>query len=223
MQPSTAPDTLRAGRTPHGAPSHTTTRGRPARRVLGLGGALLLGGVLAAACGSSSSTASSKPASPKASAPASSTATSTPTVEALRTSDGTVLATPTGQTLYLLTSEAGGAIKCTGSCLSIWHPLTLPSGTSAPVAGTGVAGTLGVVHRTNGEVQVTDNGYPLYTFVEDTQAGQTKGEGIHFPGGGVWYLVSASATSASASPVTGASSSSAASSAQSAPSYGGGY
>jgi predicted lipoprotein with Yx(FWY)xxD motif len=223
MQPSIAPDTLRAGRAPHGAPGHTTARGRPARRVLGLGGALLLGGVLAAACGSSSSTASSKATSTKASTPASSSAASTPTVEALRTSDGTVLATPSGQTLYLLTSEAGGAIKCTGSCLSIWHPLTLPSGMSAPVAGKGVAGTLGVVHRTNGEVQVTDNGYPLYTFVEDTGPGQTKGEGIHFPGGGVWYLVSASATSASASPVTGPSSSSATSSAQSAPSYGGGY
>jgi predicted lipoprotein with Yx(FWY)xxD motif len=222
MQPQTPPDALRAGRAPGGAPCHTTTRGRPARRVIGLGGALLLGGVLAAACGSSSSTASSAPSSAKGSSPATSTGTSTPTVEALRTSDGTVLATPAGQTLYLLTSEAGGAIKCTGSCLSIWHPLTLRSGASAPVAGKGVAGTLGVVHRTSGEVQVTDNGYPLYTFVEDTGPGQTKGEGITFPGGGVWYLVSASATSASASPVTG-SSSAATSSSASAPSYGGGY
>lgn len=185
---------------------------RPGRRSLAVAGVLVASSMLAAACGSSSSTAASPSTTAKSttttasSSSSSSTSTTTmsssATVDAAESAYGKILVDAKGYTLYLLSSEASGAVKCKGACLKIWFPVTLPSGMSKPVAGSGVKGTLGVITRSDGTKQVTDNGYPLYTFVRDTKAGQTNGEGIKFPAGGVWYVVSASATSPSATAVT---------------------
>ena len=48
---------------------------------------------------------------------------------------GSVLATPSGKTLYLLTADPSGGSKCTGSCTSQWPPLTAKG---SPTAGPGV-------------------------------------------------------------------------------------
>jgi predicted lipoprotein with Yx(FWY)xxD motif len=189
-------------------------RPRPSRRSLAVVGVLAASSMLAAACGSSSSTASSPTTTAKSttttttasSSMSSSTSTtmtsSNATVDAASSAYGKILVDAKGYTLYLLSSEAGGMVKCQGGCLKIWLPVTLPSGMSKPVAGSGVQGTLGVITRSDGTKQVTDNGYPLYTFVRDTKPGETNGEGIKFPAGGVWYVVSATATSPSATAVT---------------------
>jgi predicted lipoprotein with Yx(FWY)xxD motif len=42
------------------------------------------------------------------------------------------------------------------------------------------------ITRTDGTTQVTYNGWPLYYYAKDQQAGDTTGEGV----GSVWYLVS---------------------------------
>jgi hypothetical protein len=49
---------------------------------------------------------------------------------------------------------------------------------------------LGTTRRSNGSRQVTYNNHPLYTYVLDKRAGQTKGEGIS-AFGARWYAVSA--------------------------------
>jgi predicted lipoprotein with Yx(FWY)xxD motif len=188
----------------------SVTSSRKARRTLAVAGVLAASAMLAAACGSSSSSASSPTTTAKSTtttaAPSSTSTTtmsSSATVEAKDSAYGKILVNSKGYTLYLLSSEANGAVKCTGGCLKIWLPVTLPSGMSKPVAGMGVKGTLGVIMRSDGTKQVTDNGYPLYTFVKDTKPGQTNGEGIKFPGkgGGVWYVVSATSTSPSTTAV----------------------
>jgi len=206
-------------------------RSRPSRRSLAVVGVLAASSMLAAACGSSSSTASSPTTTAKSttttasSSMSSSTSTtmtsSNATVDAASSAYGKILVDAKGYTLYLLSSEAGGMVKCQGGCLKIWLPVTLPSGMSKPVAGSGVQGTLGVITRSDGTKQVTDNGYPLYTFVRDTKPGETNGEGIKFPAGGVWYVVSATATSPSATAVTAKMGSS--SSSSSGTSYSTGY
>ena len=79
---------------------------------------------------------------------------------------GTVLVNGKGQTLYLLTSEKGGKITCTASngCTQVWPETTLPSGTTAAKAGTGVKSSLlGTVKGAGGAMEVTYNGWPLYT------------------------------------------------------------
>jgi predicted lipoprotein with Yx(FWY)xxD motif len=122
---------------------------------------------------------------------------------------GSILVDAKGMTLYTLSSEAGGKIQCTGACLSTWPPVLLPAGTTAPTAGTGVTGTLGVVTRPEGGTQVTYNGFPLYTFAGDQAAGDTNGEGIPDPPG-VWHVVqvaAASATTATPAPTSAPASS----------------
>ena len=91
---------------------------------------------------------------------------------------GSVLVDANGMTLYYDDQESGGTIVCTGSCASIWPPLLLPSGVSAPKAGSGVdASKFGTIDRPDGGTQVTYAGMPLYLFTGDT-AGQATGQGF---------------------------------------------
>jgi predicted lipoprotein with Yx(FWY)xxD motif len=84
-----------------------------------------------------------------------------------------VLTTMKGHTLYSLSVEKHGKFICTGSCLSIWHPLVVPKGVEpkGPVA-------LGTVKRPDGRTQVSFKGRPLYSFGSDTKKGEANGEGI---------------------------------------------
>ena len=91
-----------------------------------------------------------------------------------------------GMTLYLYTKDSPGTTTCYDKCASAWPPL-LTSGASQ--AGGGVdASKFGTTTRTDGTTQVTYNGWPLYYFAKDKQAGDTTGEGV----GSVWYCISAS-------------------------------
>lgn len=125
-----------------------------------------------------------------------STQQSSATVQVVTNSTfGPILANGQGMTLYTLSSEANGAFTCTGSCLSVWHPLLLPAGTTAPTIGTGVTGTIGIITRPEGGTQVTYNGFPLYTFVGDSAPGNATGDGI-VSFGGTWHVVKIAATPA---------------------------
>ncbi len=77
--------------------------------------------------------------------------------------------------------------------------MTLPSGTSTATGGSGVSG-LTVVTITGGK-QVADKGLPLYTFAQDTAAGDTKGEGLS-GFGGTWHVVKLGAPAAASSTTT---------------------
>jgi predicted lipoprotein with Yx(FWY)xxD motif len=93
----------------------------------------------------------------------------------------------TGRSLYLFEKDTGGKPTCYGTCAQGWPPL-LTSGT--PAAGTGAgASLLGTVKRTDGTVQVTYAGHPLYFFAGDSTTGDIKGENVHAFGAD-WYLVS---------------------------------
>jgi len=94
------------------------------------------------------------------------------------TSLGDVLAGPNGLTLYTKSGDSATVSTCTGACATAWPPLTVASGATA-TAGTGVTGTLGTLTRTDGTIQVTYKGLPLYYWQGDTQAGDTTGQGIN--------------------------------------------
>ena len=55
----------------------------------------------------------------------------------------------------------------------------------------GVTGTFGTITRSDGSVQATFDGHPLYTFVGDTAPGQANGNGLN-AAGGLWHEVTAS-------------------------------
>ena len=58
-----------------------------------------------------------------------------------------------------------------------------------PAAGPGVrASLLGTTKRTDGKLEVTYNGHPLYYFVSDRSPGQATGQGLNQFGAPWWVL-----------------------------------
>jgi predicted lipoprotein with Yx(FWY)xxD motif len=113
---------------------------------------------------------------------------------------GTFLTGPNGKTLYTHAGDSMNTSTCTGECLTAWPALTVASG-QQPTAGSGVTGTLGTFSRSDGGLQVTYNGLPLYYWQGDTKAGDTTGQGVN------GFTVALVAGSASGTPAASASSS----------------
>jgi predicted lipoprotein with Yx(FWY)xxD motif len=101
---------------------------------------------------------------------------------------GKVLVDAKGFALYSPVQEKSGTIRCTGSCTSIWLPLTTKGMPSAP------AGLqLGTVMRPDGKTQVTFKGKPLYLFAEDSSPKSVTGNGVSDNFGGrsfTWHVAS---------------------------------
>ena len=83
----------------------------------------------------------------------------------------TILVTSQGLPLYIYRPDTATKSLVTGGLARLWPPLTAPA-----VAGAGVTGKVAVLKDVNGQ-QVTYNGHPLYTFVDD-HAGQVTGQGV---------------------------------------------
>jgi predicted lipoprotein with Yx(FWY)xxD motif len=169
------------------------------RHLLKLPLPALAASLLIAACGSSSTSSSTTRASSTHAAAQRSSSSSVVVVKSASSSLGTILVDSQGLTLYHLSGEVNGKFICTSSaCLGVWHPLiATSSGTPS-----GEVGSLGTIKRPEGTVQVTYKGTPLYTFTGDTQAGETKGQGIKDVG--TWSAVVNS--SSSTAPSTSSSS-----------------
>jgi predicted lipoprotein with Yx(FWY)xxD motif len=135
-----------------------------------------------AACGGSTNTSTASTPAPTAT-PAPVLKTTTATVG---TASKTIMTDANGMTVYYYTPDKGaGKVTCTGTCLQNWPPVLLASGVTKPVGDKGVTGTLGTIASPNGGTQVTYNGWPVYTFVKDTKAGDTTGQNV----GGKWFVV----------------------------------
>src|SRR5262245_13139738 len=108
-------------------------------------------------------------------------------VVALRpTVTGKVLVAANGRTLYMFTADRRNVSNCYGQCT-----LLATANRDQAVRGHGLARVHpGTTKRNDGKLQVTYGGHPLYLFIKDTKAGDTKGQGfVHF--GGAWWVVSA--------------------------------
>ena len=166
-----------------------------------LSGGLALGtAATVAACGSSSaSTAAGSPStaagSPSSSAPAGASSAASATISAKSVPGvGTVLVNGQGQTLYMLTSEKGGKITCTqaNGCTQAWPETLVTNGATTAKAGSGVQSSLlGTVKDASGNLEVTYNHWPLYTFSGDSGPGAAKGQGLT-SFGGTWYVLNGS-------------------------------
>jgi predicted lipoprotein with Yx(FWY)xxD motif len=153
---------------------HPSQARRPPQRVLRRAAALTglaAAAALVAACGSSAGNTASSGASRSGGT----AATANAVVAARHLSGiGTALVNSSGMTIYTPKSpaEGSGNIKCTGSCLSFWFPVTA---SSPDPAASGLPGKLGTIHLPDGETQLTYDGRPLYTFRLDTSPGQAHG------------------------------------------------
>jgi predicted lipoprotein with Yx(FWY)xxD motif len=110
---------------------------------------------------------------------------------------GQILVDESGMTVYLFLADSGTASTCYTSCAAIWPPV-LTTGT--PQAGAGAqASLLGTTTRTDGKVEVTYAGHPLYYFVKDKVAGDVTGQGIN-GFGALWWVLAPSGASITIKP-----------------------
>jgi predicted lipoprotein with Yx(FWY)xxD motif len=107
-------------------------------------------------------------------------------------SAGEHLAGPNGHALYVFKTDSANTSTCTDTCAQNWPPLTVAAGTTP--SATGVAAHLGTITRSDGSLQVTANGMPLYYFAGDASATDINGQGKN----GVWFLAATDG-----SPLTG--------------------
>jgi predicted lipoprotein with Yx(FWY)xxD motif len=156
--------------------------------------ALAAAALIAAGCGSSSSTPAGSGSTHTG------TTASGSTLKTAKIGGATVLTNAKGFTLYWFAPDTSTTSKCNGSCATFWPPVQGPA-----TAGAGVTGTLGTITRSDGATQATYNGHPLYTFKEDTAPGQNKGNGLN-ASGGLWHEVTVSGADPAASPSASSSS-----------------
>ena len=97
-----------------------------------------------------------------------------------------------GYVVYTYAKDSkDGAPTCTGSCASVWAPVT-----GMPKAGPAdtFPASFGVVTGAGGTKVITYNGYPLYT-LKGAGALSTKGNGME----GKWHVIKLSAKDVTAS------------------------
>jgi predicted lipoprotein with Yx(FWY)xxD motif len=149
------------------------------------------GAALLAACGTST---------PSGSPPANSGASGSVAIETHSTSQGTVLSTAQGKTIYWFAIDTPTTSNCSGSCATFWPPVI---GTPTAMAGTSLPHGFGTITRSGGQIQATYDGHPLYTYMGDTSAGQDSGNGKNLSGG-LWWAMTPTGAKLSASSGTSA-------------------
>jgi predicted lipoprotein with Yx(FWY)xxD motif/cytochrome c5 len=90
-----------------------------------------------------------------------------------------------GRSLYLFLRDEGGDSTCYDACAVNWPPFLVEPGEDVAL-GEGLEEHLvGRVDRNDGSHQVTYAGWPLYTFIGDTEPGERAGHERN----DVWFLV----------------------------------
>lgn len=115
-----------------------------------------------------------------------------PITTAAHPEEGEYLVSGSGFALYMFKADTQGTdgtpprSACEDACLGNWPPLTA----DGEVHGDGKVRTelLGSFERSDGSMQVTYNGWPLYYYVDDLEKGDINGNDIE-EFGEDWYLL----------------------------------
>ena len=186
------------------------------RKIWGAAGLAALALTVSACASSGSSSSATVANTPAAGGSSSSSAASAAaggsTVTQKTIGSQQVLVDSKGMTLYWFAIDTPSKSNCSGSCATFWPPVKGPV-----TAGSGVTGTLGTITRSDGSMQATYDGHPLYTFAADTAPGQNKGNGLN-ESGGLWWEMTVSGST----PPAGAAAAATASAKATATSGGGG-
>ncbi len=90
---------------------------------------------------------------------------------------GPVLADAKGMTLYTFDKDTKDTSACYDKCATNWPPLVAPAGAKAD-------DDFGIIKRSDGTMQWTYYGKPLYRWVKDAAPGDVTGDGVN----GVWHV-----------------------------------
>ncbi|OCX51817.1 hypothetical protein BEL04_17550 [Mucilaginibacter sp. PPCGB 2223] len=97
------------------------------------------------------------------------------------TTFGNILTDNNGFTLYFFAKDVSGTSACAGACNTTWPVFYKQN----PSIGTGLnSSDFGVITRSDGAKQTTYKGWPLYYNVNDTKAGDVRGDGT----GQLWMV-----------------------------------
>jgi len=89
-----------------------------------------------------------------------------------------ILANSEGMTLYTFDRDQVGVSNCHDGCLRTWPAVIIQDQSE-------VEQPYGVIVRDSGELQLTLERKPLYTFVGDIKVGDINGDNLS----GVWHMV----------------------------------
>jgi len=97
-----------------------------------------------------------------------------PKLEVRQITGTAVITNAGGFTLYWFAPDSESKSRCYGTCAAYWPPVV-----GAPRAGPGVTGKLGTIKRSDGSLQATYDGHPLYTYIGDSAPGQASGNRVN--------------------------------------------
>src|SRR3954452_13539150 len=125
----------------------------------------------------------------------------TPQVDTILSSNstaqlGTVVVDGQGFTLYRFDKDSAKppTSNCADDCAQKWPPVLATPGTPLTVEGVAQE-AVGTINRSDGTIQLTLNGWPVYRYSGDPQPGATAGQGV---GGGEWAAVTPEGSKAAA-------------------------
>lgn len=96
---------------------------------------------------------------------------------------GKIFTDQAGKTLYYFANDVDGSNNCTGGCANNW-PIFFADASDVNIDDPDFDIELFGVIETDGGMQSTYNGWPLYYFVNDEAAGDVNGDGAN----NVWYV-----------------------------------
>jgi predicted lipoprotein with Yx(FWY)xxD motif len=147
-----------------------------------------------AACGSSNSSAKDDPVVSAlktvedTSAGAATASAKGPKIKVVNSDYGRILSNGRGRALYLFTADHGKGSNCSGDCATAWPPYIVKR---TPVAGPGAKqGLIGATRRSDGKLQSTYAGHPVYFYVSDNEPGEVLCQAVS-EFGGYWYVLRA--------------------------------
>jgi predicted lipoprotein with Yx(FWY)xxD motif len=140
-------------------------------------------------CGSSSANDNNPSGAAQGATTPATAAAKGPKLKLVESDYGSILSNGRGRALYLFTADTGKGSNCSGECAAAWPPYIVKS---KPVAGPGVkAGKIGTTRRSDGKLQATYAGHPVYFYVSDNEPGEVLCQAVS-EFGGYWYVLRAS-------------------------------
>ncbi len=96
---------------------------------------------------------------------------------------GIYLTDSEGMSLYIFLNDSPAVSNCYDACAVNWPPF-LTAGNIQVGEGLN-ENLLGITERTDGTMQVTYNGWPLYYWINDVNPGDVTGQGVN----SIWYVI----------------------------------
>jgi predicted lipoprotein with Yx(FWY)xxD motif len=114
-----------------------------------------------------------------------------------QTSLGKTLVDANGRTLYLFEGDKRNLSTLSAAGQAVWPPFT--ASTKPRALSGALAGNIGTIKGTNGRLQITYAGHPLYYYVADHNPGQTVGQGLN-QFGALWYVLAGNGSAITSAP-----------------------